>query len=387
MDRSIAGRAASGHGARPLGAAGRRTRARQARDASSGRARRAIGRPPALGGVRAVIDATCGALGFIAARRRARIALLALLLALPLLGGGWLWLRHSPLVSVQHVQVSGLHGPEARGIEAALIGAAKHMSTLDVRSGKLRSAVAPFRVVREVRAFPSFPHGLRIRVVEQLPVAALTVGGSRTAVAADGVVLGPALLAGSLPTLNAARQPPVGHRVESQALLAPLAVLGAAPAPLAKLVSRVFGGPKGLTVVMRSGLLVYFGGAARPHAKWLSLASVLANPSSAGAAYVDVRVPEHPAAGFPAGVALPTSSSATSPTGEQSASGPTIAQFEAGLAAKSEGASSASGEAASAPSSEAAPTSSTAESAPAAPAETGSRPSGEGAEAASGPSG
>ena len=67
------------------------------------------------------------------------------------------------------------------------------MSTLDVRPGALRAAVAPFRVVREVRAIPSFPHGLQIRVVEQLPVAALTVAGARTAVAADGVVLGPAL--------------------------------------------------------------------------------------------------------------------------------------------------------------------------------------------------
>jgi cell division protein FtsQ len=315
--------------------------------------------------------------------------MIALLLALPLLGGGWVWLRHSPLVSVQHVQVSGVHGPEAGAIEAALIGAAKHMSTLDVRSGKLRSAVSPFRVVREVRAFPSFPHGLRIRVIEQLPVAALTVGGSRTAVAADGVVLGPALLSSSLPTLNADRQPPAGRRVESPALLAPLIVLGAAPASLAKVVARVFNGPKGLSAVMRGGLLVYFGGALRPHAKWLSLASVLADPSSAGASYVDVRVPERPAVGFPAGVAPPASASAaTSSTGEQaSGSEPTIAQFEAGLAAKGEGASAAAGEAASAPPSQAAPTSSTAESTSAAPAETTSRPSGEASEAASGPSG
>ena len=54
---------------------------------------------------------------------------------------------------------------------------------------------------------------------------------------------------------------------------------------------------------MRNGLLVYFGDAARPHAKWLSLARVLADPSSAGASYVDVRVPERPAAGFAGGVA------------------------------------------------------------------------------------
>ena len=68
------------------------------------------------------------------------------------------------------------------------------MSTLDVNRGALRAAVASFPVVRAVRAVPSFPHGLRIEVTEQLPVAALTIDGARTAVAADGVVLGPALL-------------------------------------------------------------------------------------------------------------------------------------------------------------------------------------------------
>ena len=48
---------------------------------------------------------------------------------------------------------------------------------------------------------------------------------------------------------------------------------------------------------MRDGLLVYFGDDARPHAKWLALARVLADPSSDGSRYVDVRLPERPAAG------------------------------------------------------------------------------------------
>ncbi len=114
--------------------------------------------------------------------------------ALALLGGGWLWLRDSPLVSVEHVQIAGVQGPDAAGIDAALSAAAQRMSTLDVNVGALRAAVAPFRVVRGLSVSTSFPHGLRIRVIEQPPVAALTVAGVRTAVAADGVVLGPGLL-------------------------------------------------------------------------------------------------------------------------------------------------------------------------------------------------
>jgi cell division protein FtsQ len=261
--------------------------------------------------------------------RRLRVALLACLVSLPLLAGGWVWLRHSSLVSVRHVRVSGVHGVEARAIEAALTGAGRHMSTLDVNVGALRAAVAPFAVVREVHATASLPHGLSIHVVEQLPVAALLAAGTRTAVAADGVVLGPALLSSTLPTLTGSSAAAAGARLRDQALLAALTVLGAAPQPFAKVEARVFTGPSGLTVAMRNGLLAYFGDGTRPHAKWLSLARVLADPSSAGASYVDVRVPEHPAAGFPAGTRPPAASSEAS-NSESSGTGSAAAASAAG---------------------------------------------------------
>jgi cell division protein FtsQ len=252
----------------------------------------------------------------------------------PPLAGAWLWLRDSPLVAVEHVQISGVHGPEAAAIKAALARTARHMSTLDVRPAMLRSAAAPYVVVREVQASPSLPHDLHIHVVEQLPVAALTVAGARTAVAADGVLLGPALLSNSLPTLDegssgSASGQRTGQRVQGASLLATLAVLGAAPAPVAKELARAFTGPQGVTVAMRNGLLVYFGDATRPHAKWLSFARVLADPSSAGASYVDVRLPERPAAGF-AGMAAPEANTPAAQPG--SASEPTTAaELAAGL--------------------------------------------------------
>jgi len=287
----------------------------------------------------------------ISRHRRVRIALLAVLATLPLLAGGWLWLRDSSLVSVEHVRVSGLHGPEARAIETALAGAAGHMSTLDVHPAALRAAVASFPVVRTVHAIPSFPHGLQIEVIEQPPVAALTIGGTRTAVAADGVVLGSALLSSSLPALSdgqgAAERSAVGQlvgqHVKGQNLLAELAVLGAAPAPLERVTMRVFTSPggQGLTVAMRGGLLVYFGDAARPHAKWTALARVLADPSSAGASYIDVRLPERPAAGFSAGSA--PSASAVSTTGQASTPESTVSALAEGLTAITGGGSSAGG--------------------------------------------
>jgi cell division protein FtsQ len=274
----------------------------------------------------------------ISRHRRLRIALLAALIALPLLAGGWMLLRKSSFVAVEHVQVSGVHGPQAHAIDAALAGAAEHMSTLDLHPAALRAAVASFPVVQSVKAIPHFPHGLRIEVVEQPPVAALTVGGTRTAVAADGVVLGPSLLSSSLPALNNSQGGGVesltGERVQGQSLLAELTVLGAVPKPLQRYVTRVytFSGGQGLTVAMRSGLLVYFGDAWRPHAKWTALARVLAAPTSVGATYIDVRVPERPAAGFSSGSA-PSSETSSSTAGQGQATTPesTVAALAAGL--------------------------------------------------------
>jgi cell division protein FtsQ len=251
-------------------------------------------------------------------RRGTRIALITVLAAILLCAGGYVLLRHSSFVAVEHVQVSGVHGPEASAIKSALVAAAHHMSTLDVRNGALLAAVAPFRIVREVKAYPRFPHGLRITVVEQSPVAALTAAGQRTAVAADGVVLGPAFLSSTLPTLGGWSVPAPGAHLHARELLDALSVLGAAPAALARQVVRTYTSPEGLSVAMRNGLVVYFGDAVRAHAKWLSLASVLAEKSSAGALYIDVRLPGRPAAGFAAGSgpALEAGASEASPKSE-----------------------------------------------------------------------
>ncbi len=253
------------------------------------------------------------------------------LAVLALLGGGWLLLRKSRLVSVEHVQIAGVQGVDAGPIDAALKGAARGMSTLNVNVAELRAAVAPYRVVRAVSVSTEFPHGLRIHVVEQLPVAALSVGGVHTAVAADGVVLGPQLLASErvpLPAIALAAGSPaladlrsVGGHVENATARAELSVLGAAPRVLLGWVSKVFIGSEGLTVAMRNGVAIYFGDATRPHAKWLSAARVLGDPSSVGATYVDVRAPERPAAGTTAagGLAGDTATGQASATDATSA--------------------------------------------------------------------
>ncbi len=312
------------------------------------------GLAPALHGVDGLLGFAHGLLGaaagglrvgatYVWARRRLRLAGGVTLLVLALLAGGWLWLRSSPLSAVRDVRIVGVHGPDAARIDAALTAAARGMSTLNVNHAALRAAVAPLHLVRALSVTSSFPHRLRISVVEQLPVAELLVAGSHTAVAADGVVLGPALLGGQLPTVQTSGPAPVpGQRVAGAATQAELAVLGATPRVLLGWIQRLFTGPEGLTVQMRGGLPLYFGNATRPHAKWLAAARVLADPGSADASYIDVRLPERPAAGFGGSGAGTAGGSTESSAAGVGASDPNAAALAAKLDEAVSGGSSAS---------------------------------------------
>jgi cell division protein FtsQ len=341
MDRTLAGRLGIGSLTRQPATAARRPGRRRAPTR-----RHATPLDRALAALAALLAGAAGLLGdcraYVWRRRRLRLALIVSLLATPLLAGGWLWLRGSSLVAVRQVRVTGAHGSQERAIDAALSSAARGMTTLDVHPAALRAAVASYPVVSDLKVSTSFPHGMRIRVIEQPAVAALTVSGAKTAVAADGVVLGPGLTSGSLPAINGASLPAPGQRVHDQTLLGALAALGAAPSRMAREVTRAYSSRKGLTLAMHSGLLVYFGDGTRPHAKWLSLARVLADPSSAGAFYVDVRSPERPAAGFPGGVAPAAEGSEAEASSATSSGGESTEALAEGLTKAAGGSAAAS---------------------------------------------
>ena len=268
----------------------------------------------------------------VLARRRVRIALVCALVAIPLLIGGWMWFRKSGFVAVEKVRISGVSGAQSHAIEAALRQAAHGMSTLDLDTAALREAVAQFAIVSGLHTSTHFPHTLVIAVTERPAAAALVIGDVRTAVAADGFVLGPAVLTSGLPNVSARWQPQPGQSVHEGGVLAELAVIGAAPKALAARISSVYTAKHGLTVAMRNGLLVYFGDAERAHAKWLALERVLLDEGSGRAGYIDVRLPERPAAGgFPEGVPPPVSSQAG---GEATSTDPAT---EASVAALAEG--------------------------------------------------
>ena len=221
--------------------------------------------------------------------------LAALAVACAVLAAGWFALRDSGLVAVNDVEVSGVSGTQRAQIRRALQTAGEDMTTLHVRPDVLKTAVAPYAIVKSVAATPDFPHGLRIRVVQHEPVATVVTPAGSVPVAADGTVL-KGTIAEGIPELNLTL-PPAGDRVTDKRTLATVSLLARAPAPLRAKVASAFQGPRGLVVRLQAGPTVSFGTGERLTAKWASLTAVLASPESRGATTIDVRVPEHPAAG------------------------------------------------------------------------------------------
>ncbi len=213
-----------------------------------------------------------------------------------LAGGGYLWLRNSSLVAVRKVQVAGVSGPNARQIRGALIEAARTMTTLDVNVGQLRTAVEPYPDVKHLEVSTQFPHGMTIRVVEQVPVAVLIEAGRRVGVAGDGTLLRDASLTSTLPTIPV-QVPPGGPRLTGY-LLTEVQLLAAAPYDMLAKVGGVSDGPAhGLVAELRNGPSIYFGDPNQLAAKWTAAIVVLANSGSASADYIDVTDPNRPAAG------------------------------------------------------------------------------------------
>jgi cell division protein FtsQ len=234
-----------------------------------------------------------------------------MLVLVALAAGGWVWLRNSSLVAVRRVTIAGVSGPDAGQIRSALRSAAHTMTTLDVRLGALRTAVAPYPVVKHLQVSTDFPHRLRIDVVEQVPVAMVSAGGGQVPVSADGTLLRDANVtgAGALPTI-ALGVAPGGGRVDGTAL-DDVRLLAAAPYAFLTKVSQASSDPvHGLSAQLRNGPELYFGTGSQLSAKWAAAMTVLAAASSAGAGYIDVSDPSRPAAGVGSDAAAVGSGSA-----------------------------------------------------------------------------
>ena len=211
-----------------------------------------------------------------------------------LLAGGWLWVRDSSLARVTEVTVIGATTSDERRIRAAVERAAREMTTLHVREQALHDAVAPYPSVAGLRIDTDFPHGMSVEVLEHRPVAALDVDGRRTPVTGSGLVLN-GVRADGVPMIRRGRLP--AERVDDPRTRSALAIAAAAPQELLERGERLHWGPEGLTLDLRDGPPLVFGTRDEATAKWAAAARVLAEPSAAGATYLDLRVPGRVAAG------------------------------------------------------------------------------------------
>lgn len=223
----------------------------------------------------------------------------AALVALALLAVYGLWFRDSSLARIERVRVVGLSAaPNAARLRGELTAAAARMTTLNVDSDHLHAVVTDDPVVHALELTPEFPHGLTIDVVENRPVALVSAGARSAPVAADGTVLAGVDVAGTLPVVRTVAMPS-GRRLDGGAALDRVAVAGAAPpALLPRLASITIQPGRGFVAQLSGGgPAIWLGGSAQLDAKWAAATAVLAQGSSRGATYVDVRLPERPVAG------------------------------------------------------------------------------------------
>jgi cell division protein FtsQ len=224
---------------------------------------------------------------------------LALLVIAALLAGGYvLWFRDSSLVAVERVEVRGLTSSEAPQAREALISTARSMSTLHLDKARLERAVAGYPSIGALRVSADFPHALRIQVVERHPAALAVAARSRAPVAGDGALLRDlSVKKDSLPVVKVRGELPQTRLGPGPALRA-AQVAGVAPEALRpRLIDVGETADRGIVVRVRRGPELVFGSPTRLRAKWTAAARVLADPAARGATYVDLRLPERPAAG------------------------------------------------------------------------------------------
>jgi cell division protein FtsQ len=233
--------------------------------------------------------------------RRRLVAILAAFTVLAAIY--WLWFRDSSFAQVQAVDVTGVSGPQARAIRSALEAAGLDMTTLHVRTSDLHDAVADYPVVRSITAQGDFPHKLTIDVQLNLPVAVIQSPSGRKPITADGLLLPDVPIDSSLPVVTTKAALPTERITQGRAFDL-VRVVGLAPPPLqARMKSVLIRPGVGIVVQIRKGPELRFGDASRLPAKWMAAARVLAAAGARGATYIDLRLPERPAAG-----GLPTTS-------------------------------------------------------------------------------
>jgi cell division protein FtsQ len=208
------------------------------------------------------------------------------------------WFRGSGFVRVKHVTVTGISIRDGARLSTALTNAAVGTSVLDVPIDKLETVASPWKSVRKIQASAQSFHDLKLQVVEYNPVA-VAVGPNHRPVALtiNGELLEGFPIDRPLPAFLVA-EPVAGSELNSPDGKSLLDVYRAAPSELVGRITQMRSTVKdGVVASVAGSGDVVFGDPGQSQQKWASAARVLADPAASGASYVDVRLPDRPAAG------------------------------------------------------------------------------------------
>lgn len=213
--------------------------------------------------------------------------------------GAYALARQTSLFALDRIEVAGATPPVAAKVRASL---SEYVGRSLVRfdSGDARRRLASVSEIADARFDRAFPHTLRVRVRLERPVAVLRRGADAWLVSSSARVLEP-LTKRPYPRLPRIWVP-ASADVSVNATLAGVAAMGVAavaplrPSRLGAEVRQVRTGDGELTLVLASGTELRLGNSGDIRLKLAIAKQIL--PLAAGAAYVDVSVPERPVAGY-----------------------------------------------------------------------------------------
>jgi cell division protein FtsQ len=225
-----------------------------------------------------------------------------------------LWVTHSAVFRVHALSVTGDHHL-SKGEVLRLAGVDDHTNVLWLSTDRVEDRLTRSPWIREAHVSRSLPTSVSIVIEERRAVAEVRSGDRRYFVSGDGMVLGPARSATSLPVIDV-RGASVVVGSKLRAATGALGAITNVPPSVRGAVRGAKGERgRGLVLELRGGVVAIYGDGSSPAAKGQALAAVLAWAARHGVAlsYVDVRAPVTPAAG-PLVQASPTLAITLSPS-------------------------------------------------------------------------
>lgn len=216
------------------------------------------------------------------ARRRGRVVLV-LLVASVLFG-----LSRSPLVDVDHIEVSGTAHTDPEALAKALgIGRGRAMVSVDESAAENRLRALPWVATATVTT--RWPGTVQVRVTERAAVAIAGSGDEVFLVDALGRVLGPAGDDPALPTVSPVVAEP-GDLLDGDARRLTAVVAALPPALLAE-VAEVSHSGGAVDLELHDGIQVRLGEPTRIRTKGEAVLALLNQADRATIATIDVTVP------------------------------------------------------------------------------------------------